>query len=79
MLVLINVIAMLAMVAVLYNMQKKYVKFTKRVFVALGMGVAFGALLQVIYGSDSETVKNSILWFNVPCLGMAIQECALGK
>jgi len=65
MLVLINVIAMLAMVAVLYNMQKKYVKFTKRVFVALGMGVAFGALLQVIYGSDSETVKNSILWFNV--------------
>ncbi len=65
MLVLINVIAMLAMVAVLYNMQKKYVKFTKRVFVALGMGVAFGALLQIVYGSDSETVKNSILWFNV--------------
>lgn len=65
MLVLINIVAMLVMVAVLYNMQTKFVKFTKRVFIALGMGVVFGAILQVVYGSDSETVKNSILWFDV--------------
>ncbi len=65
MLVLINVVAMLAMVAVLYNMQKKYVKFTKRVFIALGMGVVFGGILQVIYGAGSDVVTESIHWFDV--------------
>lgn len=63
--VLINVVAMLAMVGVLYKMQKKYVPFTKRVFVALGLGIAFGAVLQLIYGVDSESLQESIKWFSV--------------
>jgi len=63
--IVFNIVIMLALVGVLYNMQKKYVKFTKRVFVALGLGVAFGAILQIIYGVDSGVVKESVNWFNV--------------
>ncbi len=63
--VLINVVVMALLATFLYSMQKKYVKFTKRVFVALGMGVVFGGILQMIYGSDSQVVGESIRWFNL--------------
>ena len=63
--VLINVVVMALLATFLYSMQKKYVKFTKRVFVALGLGVVFGGILQAIYGSDSQVVGESIRWFNL--------------
>ncbi len=63
--VIINIVAMLAMVMVLYHMQKKYVPFTKRVFVALGMGVLFGAVLQMFYGVSSDVIRESNHWFSI--------------
>ncbi len=63
--VIINVIIMLAIVYGLYIMQKKHVSFTKRVILALIVGIAFGAILQMIYGSASPIVKVSNSWFAV--------------
>ncbi|WP_230460584.1 L-cystine transporter [Sansalvadorimonas verongulae] len=39
--------------------------FTRRVFIALGMGVAFGAGLQIVYGLDSPVISQSISWFDI--------------
>lgn len=63
--IVLNIVAMLAMVYVLYRMQKKYVSFPKRVFAGLGMGIAFGAVLQIAFGSTSEVVTTSTDWFGI--------------
>ncbi|WP_298441091.1 L-cystine transporter [uncultured Ferrimonas sp.] len=63
--VIANVAMMLAMFYLLFTMQRKQVKFTRRVFLALGLGISFGALLQLVYGSDSVTLKTSLDYFNI--------------
>jgi L-cystine uptake protein TcyP (sodium:dicarboxylate symporter family) len=35
------------------------------VLVGLAIGVVFGLALQLIYGSDSQVLKDSIQWFNI--------------
>ena len=63
--VLVNIAVLLAIILGLYTMQRKHVSFSKRVFAALGLGILFGLVLQLIYGQDSETLKTSIDWFNI--------------
>ena len=65
MLVFINVIIFLAISMILYSMQKKHVSFSKRVMVGLGFGVAFGAVMQAVFGTDSDVTMQSLAWFNV--------------
>lgn len=64
-LVLVNIAIMLLIVLGLFYMQKKHVSFSKRVFTALGIGIVFGFLLQLVYGTASETVSESVEWFNI--------------
>ncbi|MBM6617724.1 L-cystine transporter [Bacillus suaedaesalsae] len=63
--ILINVAIMLLLIFGLYKMQKKHVSFSKRVFTALGLGIVFGLVLQLIYGATSEVITGSIDWFNI--------------
>lgn len=60
-----NVAVMLVMLAVLNRMAKKYVSFSKRVFAGLGMGIVFGTILQVVFGSGSNVVAESTNWFGI--------------
>ncbi len=46
-------------------MQKKHVSFSKRVFIALGLGIVFGFALQLIYGPASHIVTQTADWFNI--------------
>ncbi|WP_170206519.1 L-cystine transporter [Psychrobacillus lasiicapitis] len=46
-------------------MQKKHVSFSKRVFTALGLGIALGLALNFIYGATSEVLADSVLWYNL--------------
>ncbi|TLS35949.1 L-cystine transporter [Pseudalkalibacillus caeni] len=62
---LINIVVMCALIFGLYAMQKRHVSFSIRVFTALGLGILFGVILQIIYGAASDTIKNSIDWFNI--------------
>ena len=62
---LANVLIMVGLIGVLYRLQKQYTTFTRRVFVALGMGVVFGCLLQVVYGVKSPVLAESLGWFDV--------------
>ncbi|WP_145320330.1 L-cystine transporter [Paenibacillus xylanexedens] len=64
-LVILNVVVILALLGVLYWMQKKHISFTKRVFAGLGMGVVYGVILQLIYTSDSDVITKSVDWFNL--------------
>lgn len=63
--VIINVFIMLIIVYGLYIMQKKHFSFTKRVLLALGIGIVYGAILQIIYSASSPVVQQSNSWFAV--------------
>ncbi|MGO1712571.1 MAG: cation:dicarboxylate symporter family transporter, partial [Senegalia sp. (in: firmicutes)] len=64
-LTIVNILVFLALTFGLFMMQKKYVSFTKRVLLALFGGIVFGAILQLIYGPDSEVVIQSNTWISI--------------
>lgn len=49
----------------LWTMQKKYVKFSTRVFAGLGAGVVFGALIQLIFGTDGAVTVTAMDWISI--------------
>lgn len=62
------VIALFLFVAVIYSfwrLQKKHVKFSTRVFIALGSGIVFGALLQLLFGATGDVTTGAIEWINI--------------
>ncbi len=63
--IVINIIVLLALIALLYSMQKKHVSFAKRVFAAMGIGIVFGAILQAIYGVESNILTVTLDWFSI--------------
>ena len=63
--IVINIIIMLIMLFVLNKMSRIQVKFSRRVFTALGVGILFGAILQLIFKTDSEVVKQTANWIGI--------------
>ncbi|PAQ14786.1 L-cystine transporter [Bacillaceae bacterium SAOS 7] len=64
-LIILNVVALLVLVGVLYVMQKKHISFSKRVFTALGLGIVLGFILQLLYGLESKVLLQSTEWFSI--------------
>lgn len=62
---IVNLAIFSAGLFVLYRAQKKHIKFGNRVFLALGAGILFGLLLQLIYGAQSPVVKMSLSWITM--------------
>ena len=54
--IIINVLIMALLVYGLIYLKKMNLSFTVRVFIDKGLGIAFGAALQLIYGGASEIV-----------------------
>ncbi|HYK74720.1 MAG TPA: L-cystine transporter [Pseudoneobacillus sp.] len=65
----VNIVVMLLLVIGLFTLQKKHVSFSKRVFLALAVGIIYGFILQWIYDPTSEVVIKSIDWFNLVGVG----------
>ncbi len=63
--VLANISIMIGLLYLLYRFQQQGMSFTKRLFIALGMGLSFGTALQLFYGCTSQVVTESISWFNI--------------
>lgn len=63
--IIINMAILIGLLAFLYFLKKKHVKFSNRVFIALAIGIVFGAVLQWIYGYGSETIAKTMPWFNI--------------
>lgn len=63
--VVINILVLLAFIGLLIWMQKKHFSFTKRVFTGLGVGIVLGAILQAIYGAESDVLTNTTEWYSI--------------
>jgi uncharacterized protein len=64
-LIIVNVVVLLLLMVGLRIMAKKHISFSKRVFTGLGLGLIFGFIIHLIYGTDSEVTTESIAWFNI--------------
>ncbi|MGJ8806016.1 L-cystine transporter [Staphylococcus aureus] len=64
-LTLINIIVLVIFIAILHMMARKHISFAKRVFTALGIGIVFGVLLHLIYGTHSNVITSTSDWFNI--------------
>lgn len=67
--IILTLAVFIALLYVLYYMQKKYVKYSQRVFVGLGLGIVFGALIQLFFSADSATTTQIIDWINIVGVG----------
>lgn len=65
----LNIVGLLALVFVLYKMHQKNVKFSKRVFTGLGLGILYGVVLHFAYGTDSTILVETMPWFNLIGVG----------
>lgn len=63
--VILSLLIFIVLVVVLYYLQKKYVKFAKRVFIALGAGTLLGICLQWWYGASSSTTTDTLEWISI--------------
>ena len=63
--IIANIAVLLAITAFLYYLKKKHVKFSTRVFIALGLGILLGLGLHTIYGVESETLNATMPWYNI--------------
>lgn len=64
-LIVANVIFMVAFISLLIFMQRKRLSFSIRVFTGLGLGILFGVILQAIYGTGSDVLKETTDWFSI--------------
>ncbi|MDQ0201538.1 L-cystine transporter [Neobacillus ginsengisoli] len=64
-LIIVNIAVLLLLIFGLFMMQKKHVSFSKRVFTALGLGIIFGFIIHLIYGTTHKVTAGSIDWFNI--------------
>ncbi|WP_054191847.1 L-cystine transporter [Staphylococcus aureus] len=64
-LTLINIIVLVIFIVILHMMARKHISFAKRVFTALGIGIVFGVLLHLIYGTHSNIITSTSDWFNI--------------
>ena len=60
-----NVVVFAVLLLALAQTRHKQWSLAKKVLVGLVIGVVFGLALQLIYGSDSQVLKDSIQWFNI--------------
>lgn len=64
-LTLINIIVLVIFIVILHMMARKHISFAKRVFTALGIGIVFGELLHLAYGTHSNVITSTSDWFNI--------------
>ena len=65
---LFTVLVILVFVALLvafYQMQKRHVKFSNRVFAGLGAGIVFGGVLQLLLGNGSKVISQAMEWIGI--------------
>ncbi|HHZ7107321.1 TPA: L-cystine transporter [Staphylococcus aureus] len=64
-LTLLNIIVLVIFIVILHMMARKHISFAKRVFTALGIGIVFGVLLHLVYGTHSNVITSTSDWFNI--------------
>ncbi|MEJ2762433.1 L-cystine transporter [Photobacterium sp. MCCC 1A19761] len=62
---IINIAVFALLVAFLVKQQRSEQTLSKRVFTSLGLGVLFGAALQLVYGGGSDIIANTLEYINI--------------
>lgn len=65
---LLTIIVVLLFAALIYGfylLQKRHLKFSTRVFAALFVGIVFGGVLQLIFGTGSDVVTQALDWITM--------------
>lgn len=60
-----NLVVFVLLLLFLFRLQQKHVSFTRRVFAGLGLGIVFGAALQLFYGNGSAVISSTIEYMNI--------------
>ena len=63
--IIINLVVFFALLVGVFFMQKKHIKFSYRVLIALGIGLVFGGILQLLYGADSYVTTQTTGWMGL--------------
>ncbi|MDQ7192704.1 L-cystine transporter [Staphylococcus felis] len=63
--IIINITIFILALLGLAIMAKKHIKFPKRVFLALGLGIILGLILHLIYGADSNVTTQTTEWISI--------------
>ena len=64
-LVIINILILLALIGILFYMQRKHVSFSKRVFTGLGLGILLGVFLQLAFDPESAVLEDTKNWYSI--------------
>lgn len=67
--VILNLVVFVGLLFLLAKFSKQDMKLSRKVFMGLIAGVAFGFALQVLYGVDSDAIKGTLEWTNVVASG----------
>jgi len=67
--IIFTLIVFAILLFILYRMQTSYVKYAYRVFAGLGIGIVFGAVIQLIFGADSSITQSLVEWLDIVGLG----------
>lgn len=67
--IILTLIVFVILLYLLYRMQTKYVKYAYRVFTGLGIGIVFGAFIQLLFGADTSTTQSIVEWLDIVGLG----------
>src|SRR5690625_4248787 len=67
--IILTLIVFAVLLYLLYRMQTKYVKYAYRVFTGLGIGIVFGALIQMFFGADTSVTQSIVEWLDIVGLG----------
>ncbi|WP_163654033.1 L-cystine transporter [Listeria sp. PSOL-1] len=60
-----HLIVALALIGLFFYLSKKHVSFSKRVLLALGIGIIAGFILQTIYGANGYVIKTTTEWLGI--------------
>ncbi|ACH93658.1 L-cystine transporter [Borrelia duttonii] len=67
--VILNVTITFILIGFLYFLRKKHISFTKRILIALGLGIIFGTLIKYCYESNPTIIQETIQWTNIIGIG----------
>lgn len=64
-LIILNLVIFIIALVGLWWMAKKHIKFPKRVFIALGLGILLGLILHISYGAGSKIITETTSWIDI--------------
>ncbi|QTL83808.1 cation:dicarboxylase symporter family transporter [Borrelia miyamotoi] len=67
--ILLNITIMITLIGLIYFLYKKQVSFTKRLLIALVLGIVFGLTMKYFYESKPTIIKETMKWINIIGIG----------